>query len=63
MAIIEGWLPPSREHWESVVFAFQLFPLVSPDDRKGLYKEYLLKLTIGDNLAMDAYLWNNWPIV
>ncbi|KAF2278087.1 3-oxo-5-alpha-steroid 4-dehydrogenase-like protein [Westerdykella ornata] len=27
MAIIQNWLPPSRENWESICFVFQLFPL------------------------------------
>lgn len=29
MAIMEGWLPPSRENWELMSYIFQLFPLVS----------------------------------
>lgn len=29
MAIIPGILPPSRETWETVVYVFQFFPLVS----------------------------------
>lgn len=28
MALIEGWLPPSRTNWELLVFYFQFFPLV-----------------------------------
>jgi hypothetical protein len=28
MAIIEGWLPPTREHWELISYTFQFFPLV-----------------------------------
>ncbi|KAH8592790.1 3-oxo-5-alpha-steroid 4-dehydrogenase-domain-containing protein [Bisporella sp. PMI_857] len=29
MALIQDWLPPTRENWEWAVFIFQLFPLVS----------------------------------
>ncbi len=29
MAIINSWLPPSREHWEMLNWAWQFFPLVS----------------------------------
>ena len=29
MAIIEGWLPATREHYDSIVFWWQFFPLVS----------------------------------
>lgn len=29
MAIVENWMPPSRENWELVVYCFQFFPLVS----------------------------------
>ncbi len=28
MALVENWLPPSRENWELVVWLFQFFPLV-----------------------------------
>ena len=28
MAIIESWVPPSREHWELITFLWQFFPLV-----------------------------------
>lgn len=31
MAIIEGWLPPTREHWELIVYWWQFFPVVSKD--------------------------------
>lgn len=29
MAVIENWLPPSRENWELVSYLWQFFPLVS----------------------------------
>ncbi|KAK7532316.1 3-oxo-5-alpha-steroid 4-dehydrogenase-like protein [Phyllosticta citribraziliensis] len=29
MAIVQNWLPPSRENWEWVVWAWQLFPVVT----------------------------------
>ena len=29
MAIVQNWLPPSRENWELVCTVFQYFPLVS----------------------------------
>ncbi|CAL3967416.1 hypothetical protein PZA11_003724 [Diplocarpon coronariae] len=29
MAIVENWMPPSRENWELVVYLFQFFPLVT----------------------------------
>ena len=28
MAIIESWVPPSREHWELLTWLWQFFPLV-----------------------------------
>jgi len=28
MAILPGWLPPSRENWELIAYAWQFFPLV-----------------------------------
>jgi len=28
MAIVENWMPPSRENWELVVYLFQFFPIV-----------------------------------
>lgn len=28
MALVQGWLPPSRENWELLVWAWQLFPVV-----------------------------------
>ncbi|KAL8694544.1 MAG: hypothetical protein Q9218_000800 [Villophora microphyllina] len=27
MAILESWLPPSREHWELITFLWQFFPV------------------------------------
>lgn len=29
MALIQNWLPPSRENWELLVYYFQFFPIVS----------------------------------
>ncbi|TVY32058.1 Uncharacterized protein LSUB1_G007742 [Lachnellula subtilissima] len=29
MALIENWMPPSREHWEWVVYLFQFFPILT----------------------------------
>ncbi|KAK8180375.1 3-oxo-5-alpha-steroid 4-dehydrogenase-like protein [Phyllosticta capitalensis] len=29
MALVQGWLPPSRENWELLVWAWQLFPVVT----------------------------------
>ncbi|TVY51728.1 Uncharacterized protein LSUE1_G009862, partial [Lachnellula suecica] len=29
MAIVENWMPPSRENWETVVFWFQFFPILT----------------------------------
>ncbi|CZR59579.1 probable steroid 5 alpha-reductase [Phialocephala subalpina] len=29
MALVENWLPPSRENWELVVWLFQFFPLIT----------------------------------
>jgi 3-oxo-5-alpha-steroid 4-dehydrogenase 1 len=29
MAVIENWLPPSRENWEWICYVWQFFPLVS----------------------------------
>lgn len=42
MAIIESWLPPSREHWELITWAFQFFPLVCCT----VYVEFIVKLTL-----------------
>jgi hypothetical protein len=28
MALIEEWMPPTRQNWELLVFYFQFFPLV-----------------------------------
>jgi hypothetical protein len=28
MALLETWCPPSREHWEFLVFLWQFFPIV-----------------------------------
>jgi 3-oxo-5-alpha-steroid 4-dehydrogenase 1 len=28
MALVENWLPPTRQNWELVVYCFQFFPLV-----------------------------------
>ena len=28
MAIVDSWLPPSREHWELITTLWQFFPLV-----------------------------------
>ena len=30
MAIVETWCPPSREHWELLIFLWQFFPFVCP---------------------------------
>jgi hypothetical protein len=30
MAIIENWLPPSRENWELICRVWAYFPIVSP---------------------------------
>jgi len=32
MAIVENWIPPSRENWELIVYLFQFFPLVLSSD-------------------------------
>ncbi|KAI9815092.1 MAG: hypothetical protein M1827_002935 [Pycnora praestabilis] len=29
MAVIEGWMPPSREHWEMISFLWQFFPVIT----------------------------------
>jgi hypothetical protein len=29
MAIVQNWLPPSRENWELITWLWQFFPLVS----------------------------------
>jgi 3-oxo-5-alpha-steroid 4-dehydrogenase 1 len=29
MAIVEGWLPPSRENWEFICRVWAYFPIVS----------------------------------
>ncbi|KAH8685597.1 steroid 5 alpha-reductase [Tricladium varicosporioides] len=29
MALVENWMPPSKENWELVVYIFQFFPLVA----------------------------------
>ena len=29
MALIENWMPPSRENWDLIVYLFQFFPIVS----------------------------------
>ncbi|PQE07515.1 steroid 5 alpha-reductase protein [Rutstroemia sp. NJR-2017a BBW] len=29
MALVENWMPPSRENWETIVWFFQFFPLVT----------------------------------
>ncbi|KAH6674521.1 steroid 5 alpha-reductase [Halenospora varia] len=29
MALVENWMPPSKENWELVVYLFQFFPLVA----------------------------------
>jgi hypothetical protein len=29
MAIVEKWLPPSRENWELICYIWQFFPIVS----------------------------------
>ena len=34
IALIPGWLPPSRENWELLVYYFQFFPLVSSKSKK-----------------------------
>lgn len=28
MAIVQDWLPPSRENWEALCYVWQFFPLV-----------------------------------
>lgn len=28
MALIENWLPPTRQNWELIVYYFQFFPIV-----------------------------------
>lgn len=28
MAIIESWMPPSREHWDLILWLWQLYPIV-----------------------------------
>jgi len=28
LTLIPGWLPPSRENWQLISFAWQFFPLV-----------------------------------
>ena len=35
MAIIQDWMPPSRENWELVTFLWQFFPLVLQDLHTG----------------------------
>lgn len=30
MALVPGWLPPSRENWELLAYAWQFFPVVYP---------------------------------
>ncbi|KAI4207193.1 MAG: hypothetical protein LQ346_000687 [Caloplaca aetnensis] len=29
MAIVESWLPPSREHWELITYLWQFFPILT----------------------------------
>lgn len=29
MSLVQGWLPPSRENWEFIAYAWQFFPIVS----------------------------------
>lgn len=36
MALIEGWLPPTREHWELIEYIWRFFPLVSTTTFQGL---------------------------
>ena len=35
MAIIDSWLPPSREHWELVNYSWQFFPVVCRDPHRS----------------------------
>lgn len=37
MAILQGWLPPSRENWSFLVFLWQFFPLVRIFFLKNLF--------------------------
>ncbi len=30
MAIIQDWMPPTRENYELILFLWQFFPVVSP---------------------------------
>lgn len=32
MAVVENWLPPSRENWEWICYVWQFFPVVSTLD-------------------------------
>lgn len=34
--LVEGWFPPSREHWELISYAWQFFPIVSAPGRETM---------------------------
>jgi hypothetical protein len=40
MAVVENWLPPSRENWEWLCYVWQFFPLVS---LSCAYNKHLIK--------------------
>jgi hypothetical protein len=29
MAVLDGWMPPNKIHYEQILFIWQLFPIVS----------------------------------
>lgn len=42
MAIVENWLPPSKENWELINFAWQFFPIVRSTMSACARREILL---------------------
>lgn len=59
MAIIQNWMPPSKENYELIVFLFQFFPLVRLTSRYSHTQDGTILISnTGNNLPMGpAMVW------
>jgi 3-oxo-5-alpha-steroid 4-dehydrogenase 1 len=57
MAIVEGWLPPTRANWEALCFVWQLFPVVS---RHMHVNELVSRHTQADDIPLVQFTAVQW---